>query len=289
MSALRDIQSELSERILPALKLTSTDIRALMLYGSRSNGLHRPDSDYDLLVITDIFPAGAAEYHGFIRVQGETYPVELRVFSETTLRQQLHEGPVHRAFAVDSGISLVDPHGILARITPEARSRLARERTQLRKEIAEIEPGEYLNLLRIAFSEARAILLDQAMNPQPLAAFSRFCETLTDYYLSCERLSIRRGSTNLSDAELHKRLQSMLLLSGHRPARFMDMRRQALRPWFNELLHRLNADLAYADHPPATRWVRIFDHLDQNFLEQFGSPLLVSRPEVCEALLKEES
>ncbi len=78
----------LVERIVAA-----ADPLQIYLFGSRAEGRHRPDSDYDLLVVMpDEFPAAKANvFTGYDMVRGSGVPADVLVVRRHMFDAQRHE------------------------------------------------------------------------------------------------------------------------------------------------------------------------------------------------------
>jgi len=112
---------------------------AVMLFGSRARGDHRPDSDYDLLMLLEDYEAGPVEdYFTAYRA--------LRPFRDATLKDttvavaslpdlKKHLSSALLLNALFEGIIIYDPKGVLARMKEKLLARL--EELGIRREKAD--------------------------------------------------------------------------------------------------------------------------------------------------------
>ena len=101
MSAIRRVVDQIVDRFAP---------RRVVLFGSRAAGRPRPDSDVDLLVVTDR-PAGPDASLRIRRGIEYSFPLDLVVCVHNRLRRRVAEGDLLLREAVERGKVLYEgPH-----------------------------------------------------------------------------------------------------------------------------------------------------------------------------------
>lgn len=257
-------------------------IECVLTYGSRVTGGAREDSDFDVLVIARSKSNLVREYHTHCSSDFGGAPLDLRIFSSQSLRNEIRKGHLAKSRTVLEGKTVFGRRKVARRFKKLAANRVEAEIHGLKQELLAVDPSQIINTMRIDFTKAFKILLDLAATGQKVASFSRLSEFMIDYYIYSKYLRFLNDKDTLTDSDLAKFVYFRL----DRPARFLDKRKEQTDLWFQRLVERIEKVYNCKTSLDKKLVESIFLILDGQFRDISGVSLLLNKSESCEVLFQ---
>jgi predicted nucleotidyltransferase len=264
---------KLAEReILKDLE-TKTLISGVFSYGSRVSKYYRENSDIDLLLLVETENENAdwvIEHHGLI----EGYSLELRIYTEARLFDEIRTGHIARALSFTEGKILLDESRILKGMIEFAHTRFAKEYVEIGLNIKSLDYNSRQIMLKHHLNDIFSYLADDRIAQNFVLKQARLMEALSDYIQDAFELWLHK-----QDEHYVEDLKLLTLLKTSRPARFFDFEKYSFNQFIGDFNSLFKADL---------NSINVKDAINQFHQDKFQVNLFETRVSDQVLLLKGE-